>query len=38
MCRNDGEPVVAFTTKIDALNYAKELGSSGFYRLGVVAN
>jgi hypothetical protein len=36
MCHNDAEPVVAFTTRIDALNYAKWLGSSGHYRLEVV--
>jgi hypothetical protein len=36
MCHNDSEPLVAFTTRIDALNYAKWLGSSGHYRLEVV--
>lgn len=36
MCHNDAEPVVAFTIKIDALNYAKWLGSSNYYRLEVV--
>ena len=36
MCHNDSEPVAAFTTRIDALNYAKWLGSTGRYRLEVV--
>ena len=36
MCVSDGEPVIAFTSKIDACNYAAELGSTGHYRLEVI--
>ena len=36
MCKNDGEPVVAFTSKMNAFNYAEELGSTGHYRLEVI--
>jgi len=36
MCSNDGEPQVAFTTKIAAWNYAGEFNSVAFYRMEVV--
>jgi hypothetical protein len=36
MCRNDGEPELAFTNKINALDYAEEFNSVGFYKVEVV--
>jgi len=38
MCRNDGEPEIAFTTRIDALNYAEQFSNmeTPFYRMEVV--
>ncbi len=36
MCSSDGEPQVAFTTRIDAWNYAEEFNSVGFYRMEIV--
>lgn len=36
MCRNDGEPELAFTNKINACNYAEEFNSVGFYKVEVV--
>lgn len=38
MCRNDGEPEIAFTSRIDALNYVEEWFGNGdsIYRMQVV--
>lgn len=36
MCRNHVEPEIAFTNRINALNYAEEFNSIGFYKVKVV--
>ena len=36
MCKSDGELEIAFTNRMNALNYAEEINNIGFYRVEVV--
>ena len=33
MCKSDGELEIAFTNRMNALNYAEEINNIGFYRV-----